>query len=154
MGSSSWPWIAAGAGLLLLGGGAAVYAVAYKNGEPLGQLKLVRVDGKLIAEKTAQAFLAMKEAAKMDGITLILQSGFRTMEEQQRLYEKYQAGTGNLAARPGYSNHQDGSAVDIGVRSSFQSPEYRWLDEHAGDYGFVNTGKNFSQPEPWHWVLT
>ena len=150
--SSVWPYVAAGVGVLaLLGGGAAVYAIAYKNGQPLGKLKLVSVAGKLVAENVAHAFLAMQSAAKQAGVNLVLSSGFRTMEEQERLYAMYQAGTGNLAAKPGYSNHQNGTAVDIAVHDSFNSPEYLWLALNARTYGFVNTGKNFSQPEPWHW---
>lgn len=147
--ASFWPWLLVGIGALLSGG--AAYAIAYANGKPIGQIKLVRVDGKLVEERTAQAFLAMQAAAKAQGVTLKLESGFRTMEEQERLHRAYQEGTGNLAAVPGYSNHQNGTAIDIGVRSSFTSPEYKWLAANAGPYGFVNTGKNFSQPEPWHW---
>jgi LAS superfamily LD-carboxypeptidase LdcB len=61
---------------------------------------------------------------------------------------------GNLAATPGFSNHQNGVAVDIGVRSSFSSPEYLWLAKNASRFGFTNTGKDFPQPEPWHWERT
>jgi LAS superfamily LD-carboxypeptidase LdcB len=128
-----------------------VYSMAYKNGKPLGQIKLTVVDGVSVETITAQAFRAMQAAAKAAGVHLTLASGFRTMEEQERLYRAYLAGTGNLAAKPGYSNHQNGIAIDIGVRSSFTSPEYLWLAANAADFGFVNTGKNFSQPEPWHW---
>lgn len=128
-------------------------AIAYRNGKPIGQIKLISVAGKLVEEKAAQAFLAMREAAKANGITLKLSSGFRTMEEQEQLYEAYQNGTGNYAARPGYSNHQNGTALDISVRSSFESPEYLWLAENAADFGFENTGRYFKQPEPWHWEL-
>ena len=128
-----------------------MYAVAYKSGKPIGQIKLTKVDGKLIEEGAAQAFLAMRAAAAADGVTLTLSSGFRTMEEQERLYAAYKAGTGNYAAKPGYSNHQNGTALDIQVDGSFQSPEYRWLADNAGEFGFENTGKTFPQPEPWHW---
>lgn len=41
-------------------------------------------------------------------------SGRRSYQEQARLYAKYQAGTGNLAARPGSSKHEQGLAVDFG----------------------------------------
>jgi LAS superfamily LD-carboxypeptidase LdcB len=146
-----WLWVAGGVILLSLGGGAAVLAMAYRNGKPIGQIKLVSVAGKLLEEKLANAFLAMQQAAKVDGVNLSVSSGFRTMEQQTKLYEAYQNGTGNYAARPGYSNHQNGTAVDISVRSSFESPEYLWLAQNAYRYGFVNTGKNFPQPEPWHW---
>lgn len=153
-GGSIWPWVAGGVILLALGGGAAaVYAIAYRNGKPIGRIKLVTVAGKLVEERLAQAFLAMQKAAKEAGINLTISSGFRTMEEQTRLYEAYQNGTGNLAAKPGYSNHQNGTAIDIGVRSSFESPEYKWLEDHAIEFGFINTGASFSQPEPWHWEL-
>ena len=48
--------------------------------------------------------------AKIDVI-----SGHRTYEEQARLYAAYQAGTGNLAAKPGTSNHEHGGAADVYV---------------------------------------
>lgn len=99
----------------------------------------------------AVAWFRMVAAAANDGIALYPESAFRTMEEQEALFKAYQAGTGNLAARPGYSNHQSGIAVDVSVRGSFSSAEYRWLEAHAPSFGFVNTGKTFSQPEPWHW---
>lgn len=148
-----WRWALIAAGLLLLVSGGAAYAIAYANGKPLGKIKLIPMDGKLVAERVAQAFLAMQDAAKAAGVTLTLSSGFRTMEEQQRLYDAYRAGTGNYAAQPGYSNHQNGTAVDISVRSSFTSPEYLWLAQNAARYGFKNTGATFPQPEPWHWEL-
>lgn len=48
--------------------------------------------------------------AKLDVI-----SGHRSYEEQAKLYAAYQAGTGNLAARPGTSNHEHGGAADVYV---------------------------------------
>lgn len=39
-------------------------------------------------------------------------SGYRTKAEQQRLYNMWLAGTGNLAAIPGTSNHEKGRAAD------------------------------------------
>lgn len=141
--------LAIGVGLLLIGGGAV--AIAYANGVPIGQIELTHVDGIPIEIATATAFLLMRAAAQTAGITLRLESAFRTMEEQERLYRAYLDGSGNLAAPPGYSNHQNGRAIDISVRGSFTSPEYVWLAANARRFGFVNTGKNFSQPEPWHW---
>jgi hypothetical protein len=40
-------------------------------------------------------------------------SGFRSKAKQQILYDLYLAGKGNLAAKPGSSNHEKGLAVDI-----------------------------------------
>ena len=42
-------------------------------------------------------------------------SGNRTYQEQAELYQKYLNGTGNLAAPPGHSNHEQGAAADAYV---------------------------------------
>jgi len=68
---------------------------------------------------------------------------------------------GRWLAAPGFSNHNDGRAVDLmcrltsgrrlaANRSDIQAWRstwlHGWLTEHAGDYGFVPY-----EPEPWHW---
>jgi hypothetical protein len=40
------------------------------------------------------------------------------MDQQRHLYNLYTSGRGNLAARPGYSNHQSGLALDLNTSSS------------------------------------
>lgn len=45
-------------------------------------------------------------------------SGWRSTAKQAVLYAKYLAGTGNLAARPGTSNHERGLAIDHGPHST------------------------------------
>ena len=42
-------------------------------------------------------------------------------------------------ARPGYSEHHTGLAVDLNdVSDNFEETEaYRWLQAHSADYGFV-----------------
>ena len=114
--------------------------------------------GKWVEIDTAIAFLLMSRAAFESGIVLRISSGFRSMATQRRLWKersdpevrKLKGG----AARPGYSNHQSGLAIDIRTgltRTSFmkgkRSPVYDWLEENAGKYGFARTVKN----EPWHW---
>ncbi|MCW2923138.1 MAG: D-alanyl-D-alanine carboxypeptidase [Thermoleophilia bacterium] len=49
------------------------------------------------------------------GVTISVISGNRTLKEQALLYEKYRKGTGNLAAKPGTSNHERGQAADAYV---------------------------------------
>jgi LAS superfamily LD-carboxypeptidase LdcB len=107
--------------------------------------------GQSLREDAAESFHRMAADAADVGIELRPTSGFRWMGEQMELWSRYLAGEGNLAARPGYSEHQSGTAVDIEVGSSFESGTYRWLSANAHRYGWVNTGKAFSQPEPWHW---
>lgn len=55
-------------------------------------------------------------------------------------------------ARPGFSKHEQGRAVDFTLGgSSIQSrdnPGFRWLAQHAPAYGFVNL-----ESEPWHWSI-
>jgi LAS superfamily LD-carboxypeptidase LdcB len=95
---------------------------------------------------TAAAFNQMHAAARAAGINLPVVSGFRSMEAQRALYQKYLNGTGNLAAKPGYSNHQGGIAVDVSVGST-SSATYKWLANNASRFGFVRTVPS----EPWHW---
>jgi hypothetical protein len=122
-------------------------ATGYRNGRPQ-QITLVNVgNGQWLNERAGRQFLKMKEAAQRDGVNLNAISGFRSMEEQQALYRAYRAGRGNLAAAPGYSNHQSGIAMDIQTNGSRSHPAYRWLRENAGGFGFRNTVAS----EPWHW---
>jgi hypothetical protein len=122
-------------------------ATGYRNGRPF-QLRLASVgNGEWMSEKAARQFHAMRDAAARDGVHLNAISGFRSMEEQQALYRAYKSGHGNLAAVPGHSNHQSGIAMDIETGGSRNSASYRWLRQHAGEFGFRNTVAS----EPWHW---
>ena len=56
-------------------------------------------------------------------------------------------------ARPGFSKHEQGRAIDFTYRgSSIQShdnPAFAWLARNAPAYGFENL-----DTEPWHWSIT
>ncbi len=126
------------------GGGRVV--TGYVNGQPR-QISLSAVpNGKEMRSDAAAAFNRMHAAARAQGITLKVNSGFRSMAEQEALYRAYKNGTGNLAAPPGYSNHQGGIAVDIQTGGTGTST-YRWLANNAKNFGFVRTVPS----EPWHW---
>ena len=60
------------------------------------------------------------------GGRVLIVSGRRTLAEQQRLWDAYVAG-GNLAARPGTSNHEKGSAADLRIVDS----SVGWVDVHS-----------------------
>lgn len=77
-------------------------------------------------------------------MNLRIVSGFRTQAEQEALYRLYRAGSGNLAARPGYSNHQDGKALDLNTRDP---GVYAWLTRNGARFGFKRTVPS----ERWHW---
>ena len=117
---------------------------AWRNGVRIGRVDVVEIDGKKVAAKTARKWVELKEAAARDGVYLQLNSGFRTHDEQIRLYRMYRNGTGNLAAPPGYSTHQDGNAIDVDVVSD---AAYNWMHRNAPAMGWRKT----VSIEPWHW---
>lgn len=60
-------------------------------------------------------FRALERMARGTHTRIHIDSGGRTMAEQERLYARYQAGSGNLAARPNAkAPHVRGVAADIG----------------------------------------
>jgi len=110
------------------------------------------------------------EAAAADGVRLLIVSGYRSYEYQAELIrKKLTAGQSieeilKVRAAPGYSQHHTGGAVDIATPGSrplteeFETSDaFRWLTEHAGEYGFSMTyprDNNFGFIfEPWHWSL-
>jgi hypothetical protein len=49
-------------------------------------------------------------------VVINVRCGKRTYAEQTALYKLYLSGKGNLAAKPGTSNHETGHAADCGIR--------------------------------------
>jgi len=116
-------------------------AAAYDHGSPF-TIEVINIGGKPASKPTGDAFLKMQKAATAAGVKLTINSGFRTMAEQQHLYSCYQHGNcnnGNLAAKPGYSNHQSGRALDLTTSS--------WLANNAAKFGFKRTVPS----EAWHY---
>lgn len=114
------------------------------RGNVLSEGQTVVVEGNFrLRQDAAQAYLAMKDAAKKDGVNLTLESAWRDSAKQKILYEAYLAGRGNLAAPPGSSNHERGIAIDL--RSGIP-----WAQKNCTRFGWSNTGMTFSQKEPWH----
>jgi len=110
-------------------------------------IELVTVDGKPVEVKTADAYILMAQAAAKNGVNLQIVSGFRTMAEQQYLYNCYKCcccNSCNLAATPGTSNHQSGHALDLNTSSG---GVFNWLNQHGATYGFKRTVPS----EIWHW---
>jgi LAS superfamily LD-carboxypeptidase LdcB len=118
-------------------------ATGYVEGQKT-TIKIVDVDGKDVETHTAKAFRQMQKAAHKAGVKLAIRSGFRSFKKQAELYKDYRKGRGNLAAPPGYSNHESGRALDLYVTDHHA---YDWLREHAAIYGFHRTVPG----EAWHW---
>ena len=118
-------------------------ATGYRYGKAF-TICVTYVDGKPVEVNTARAFLRMRAAAKAKGVAIRVVSGFRTMAQQRYLYNLYLSGRGNLAAKPGYSNHQSGHALDLNTSAG---GVYTWLSNHGRAYGFKRTVPS----ERWHW---
>ncbi len=121
-------------------------ATGYVSGKAF-TITLVTVDGEKVQKETANAYYVMAQAAAAKGVNLKVVSGFRTMAEQTYFYNCYvncNCNNCNLAAKPGYSNHQSGHALDLNTSSS---GVLSWLNAHGASYGFKRTVPS----EDWHW---
>lgn len=141
--------VAAVLALLWVGGGLVAVVEGFKKGKPIAVVVAPIGNSQTLRTDAAAAFLAMQAQALTEGVVLKPNSGHRTNAAQALLYAAFQAGTGNLAAQPGWSNHQAGESVDIDTRGrGHASPQYVWLEQHARGFGFVNDVPS----EAWHWT--
>lgn len=106
---------------------------------------MVSRQGKLISPQIAGNFDRMVAAAAQQGVSLEINDGYRSSDEQAVLYQKYKSGQGPIAAPPGQSLHNKGLAIDFYDRPG----AWAWLKAHAADYGLHNF-----DPEPWHYSTT
>ncbi len=93
------------------------------------------------------AFIEMWNSANKDGYKLIVNSSYRSYDEQKKIYDDYSSWYGEedadkKAARAGYSEHQTGLAVDIqsycSQNKDFEEcEEFTWLTNNAYKYGFI-----------------
>ena len=121
---------------------------AYVGGKPVN-VALVVIDdkGHLLRRDAADAFTQMRAAAAAGGVQLVVESAFRTFDQQAALYNAYTSGQRtDVAAPPVWSNHQGGTALDL-VTERGTNAAYAWLVANAHLYGFKRTVPS----EPWHW---
>ncbi len=110
----------------------------------------------------------MVAQAKAEGLTISIESGYRSYDVQVKAYNSIlkgygQAAADNESARAGYSEHQTGLAVDFGSESCIIQDCFantfaaKWLAQNSYKYGFILrypagksaiTGYKF---EPWHY---
>ena len=91
------------------------------------------------------AFREMSNAATKEGYGLIINSAYRSYQDQIDIGEYYKKWYGQsyvdkYVAKPGYSEHQTGLAYDVGSRSVnvfANSREYEWMKDNAYKYGFI-----------------
>lgn len=110
-----------------------------------------------------QAFQRMASAAKGQGYSIWVCSGYRSYDYQANLYNRYcatygKASADTFSARPGHSEHQTGMAIDVNYASDrfLGTPEAAWLAANCVRYGFIIRYPEGKQHitgfkyEPWH----
>lgn len=124
---------------------------------------------KQMRKVAADALEEMFKAAEKEDLEFYAQSGYRSYETQEFLFQSYTENHGEeeankFSARPGESEHQSGLTMDITspdigpqlVTEFGETDEGKWLQEHAHEYGFIiryPKGKEeitLYQYEPWH----
>ncbi len=133
---------------------------------------------KTLQTEAADAFLAMQAAAAKEGVTIWMQSGYRSVKYQEGLYSRktqYYLNKGlsqadalkkaaTIVNPPGYSEHNCGLAADLNspehtsLDAGFEkTAAFRWLSAHAVEYGFILRYPKDAEAvteityEPWHW---
>lgn len=126
-------------------------------------IRICLVSGIDVNAKIAGSVLALIKDAESKGVKLS-GGGFRTMAEQTKLYNRNCGGSGGCrvaTAKPGFSNHQMGLAIDFVYADQGRSicyprpsaqcsgnPGFTWLVQNASRYGLKNLPK-----EAWHWSV-
>lgn len=127
-----------------------------------------RVAGAQLNREAYEAFKKLSDAAKEENLTILSQSAYRSYSTQLAIYNDYvsedgQEWTDRWSARPGYSEHQTGLALDVLNKTNkslgdFENTEeFSWMKENSYKYGFIlrykeettmQTGYGY---EPWHY---
>lgn len=121
------------------------------------------LSGKMLADLKALLFASVVANTPVD-----LYSTYRSYNNQIVAYNHWVQVNGStsaadrVSARPGYSEHQTGFAIDFSFGNCYldcfnDSPQYHWMQKNAAAYGFIEryppgfesiTGYS---PESWHW---
>ncbi|MBT8045035.1 MAG: M15 family metallopeptidase [Verrucomicrobiae bacterium] len=121
--------------------------------------------------EACEAWHAMKDAARSEGLEIFIVSAFRSVSRQAEIVQgKYESGLSNdeifaVSAPPGFSEHHTGRAIDVStpgyavLEEEFEGSEaFAWLHENAAKFGFTMTYPRDNEfgfiYEPWHWAYT
>ena len=123
--------------------------------------------GNQLRAEAARAMAAMQAGASAAGLSISVESAYRSYDYQRGLFTNAvarfgQEGAERRSARPGYSEHQTGLAADLGgggcdIETCFaDTAEGQWVVANGHRFGFVIRYPDGSQPitgykfEPWH----
>lgn len=140
--------------------------------DAIDSLDLVEIYNSISIDRNClSAWIELQRAAYKDGLNLIIDECYRSLETQQNVLNYYINLIGKDAAYkrvafPGESEHHTGLAIDYTfIRDdgmiedkelTENDKEYIWMNQNAYKYGFIIrypkgkediTGYNF---EPWH----
>lgn len=134
-----------------------------------GELKTIQNSGGKQMEKNAAISLEhMIDGLESAGMSVIVRSAYRTVEDQEYLYSRQiERRDGNeleaavISTMPLASEHQAGLAVDLSVDGKLNNnfadtDQGKWLLAHCAEYGFIHRyGKDKTHItgivwEPWH----
>jgi len=123
----------------------------------------------LLRTEALEALLELLDAAALDGHDIRVVSGYRSYQEQVTTYQSWVDRLGEeeanrVSAKPGYSEHQLGTTVDVGstdygwdLTEAFgATPPGQWLQANSATYGFVLSYPDGKESitgyayEPWH----
>ena len=138
-------------------------------------IKCCQINSKPVPIKIAEPLLDLIQAAKKDGINLIVNSGFRpgfgdnvntkseagvkvTADSQEALYAKFLKNGSPDTAKAGTSKHGYGLAIDfntgtrtgasgISVMNSTTEKNYQWLVKNSWRFGYIRGVAT----EEWHY---
>ena len=118
-----------------------------------------------LRKEAKEKFEEMCDYLETINLHLIANSAYRSYTDQEELYNEYVTIRGKYnadisSARPGYSEHETGLAVDVGSKNSnifANSEEYKWMKDNSYKYGFIlryPKGKEYIMGymfESWHY---
>lgn len=133
------------------------------------------INNQYVLRDVCNAFIKMYDAAKKDGVNLVVVSGYRSYDRQKQIWDR-KWNAANLrgatdkqkvlkileySSIPGTSRHHWGTDIDINSVESayFDQPAgkkvYKWLEANARKFGFfqpytAGRSKGYSE-EKWHW---
>lgn len=126
-------------------------------------------DNPKMRQEAADALVEMYNAAKKEGYSLVINSAYRSYQEQEETYKSFEKKWGGIYAKehvanPGCSEHQTGLGVDLTSESVVKkerlvfgdTEEYKWVIKNAATYGFIlrfaegTSDTTGIVHEPWH----
>jgi D-alanyl-D-alanine carboxypeptidase len=154
----------------------------YVNGS-MPRDRMMSFDGCTLERDAAYMYALLMEAAEEDGVSLSYEDCYRSYSSQANAYNSrcpvtetpmfgvdpltgatVQTGitsarvcSGPPTARPGYSNHGWGRAVDFTDGNGIlgcSDATFRWMQGNAHRFGWVHPDWahcGMSTQEPWHW---